>query len=179
MPAMRATTLLVATVIAVASGCAALMPAAKQEPFPVMNITATQPPPGPDKVILTPSNIAITDQVQFETGKAELKPVSFSLLDEVVTVMKANPQIELVEVGGHTDATGSADFNRKLSQQRAESVMKYLATKGINKQRLEAKGFGPDVPIADNNTPEGQAANRRVEFNIVKQGPKKTVVKDE
>ena len=156
-----------------------IMPAAKQEPFPVMNVTAKLPPPGPDKVILTPSNIAITDQVQFETAKADLKPMSFSLLDEVVTVMKANPQIELVEIGGHTDSTGNADFNRKLSQQRAESVLKYIASKGIKKDRLEAKGFGPDVPIADNATPDGQAANRRVEFNIVKQGPIKTVVKDE
>ena len=155
------------------------MPAAKQEPFPVMNITGVKPPPGPDKVILTPSNIAITDKVQFEFGKADLKPMSFALLDEVVTVMKGNPQIELVEIGGHTDITGSADFNRKLSQQRAESVMKYITSKGIKSSRLQAKGFGPDVPIADNATQEGQEANRRVEFLIVKQGPKKTVVKDE
>ena len=155
------------------------MPAAKQEPFPVMNVTGVKPPPGPDKVILTPSNIAITDKVQFETGKADLKPMSFALLDEVVTVMKGNPQIELVEIGGHTDSTGSPDFNRKLSQQRAESVMKYITSKGIKSARLQAKGFGPDVPVADNATPDGQEANRRVEFLIVKQGPKKTVVKDE
>lgn len=155
------------------------MPAAKQEPFPVMNVTGVKPPPGPDKVILTPSNIAITDKVQFELGKADLKPVSFALLDEVVTVMKGNPQIELVEIGGHTDITGSADFNRKLSQQRAESVMRYITSKGIKASRLSAKGFGPDVPVADNATPEGQEANRRVEFLIVKQGPKKTVIKDE
>ncbi len=161
------------------SGCAALTPAAKQEPFPVMNVTATRPPPGPDRVILTPSNIAITDQVQFELGKADLKPISFPLLDEVVAVMKSNPQIEVVEVGGHTDSSGSADFNRTLSQQRAESVSKYLTGKGIKSGRLTSKGFGPDVPIADNGTPEGAAANRRVEFLITKQGPKKTVVKDE
>jgi len=176
MRAMRARWLW--AVVIAGAGCSAIMPAAKQEPFPVMNVTATKPPPGPDKVILTPSNIAITDKVQFEVGKADLKPVSYPLLDEVVTVMKGNPQIELVEIGGHTDSTGSADFNRKLSQQRAESVMKYIASKGIKSARLEAKGFGPDVPVADNATPEGQEANRRVEFNIVKQGPKKTVVKD-
>jgi outer membrane protein OmpA-like peptidoglycan-associated protein len=177
MRAMRA--IWVWALVVAGAGCSAIMPAAKQEPFPVMNVTGVKPPPGPDKVILTPSNIAITDKVQFEVGKADLKPMSFALLDEVVTVMKGNPQIELVEIGGHTDITGSADLNRKLSQQRAESVMKYIASKGIAKSRLEAKGFGPDVPIADNNTPEGQEANRRVEFLIVKQGPKKTVVKDE
>lgn len=167
---------LIAAVLA--SGCS-LLPAAKQEPFPVMNVTATRPPPGPDKVILTPSNIAITDKVQFETGKAELKPVSFPLLDEVVGVMKGNPQIELVEIGGHTDSTGTADGNRTLSQARAESVMKYIAGKGIAKTRLAAKGYGQDVPVADNETDQGREANRRVEFNILKQGPKKTVVKDE
>ncbi|MDX2026979.1 MAG: OmpA family protein [Microcella sp.] len=161
------------------SGCSMIMPAAKQEPFPVMNVTATRPPPGPDKVILTPSNIAITDKVQFETGKADLKPVSYPLLDEVVAVMKANDQIEVVQVEGHTDATGPADVNRKLSQARAESVVKYIASKGIKKERLTAKGFGPDVPVADNETDVGREANRRVEFNIIKQGPIKTLVKDE
>ena len=161
------------------AGCSAIMPAAKQDPFPVMNVTAVKPPPGPDKVILTPSNIAITDKVQFELGKADLKPMSFALLDEVVTVMKGNPQIELVEIGGHTDSTGAPDFNRKLSQQRAESVAKYISSKGVKAARMEPKGFGPDKPIADNETDAGREANRRVEFNIVKQGPKKTVVKDE
>lgn len=155
------------------------MPAAKQDQFPVMEIQATRPPPGPDRVVLTPSNIAIRDKVQFEIGKAELKPVSFPLLDEVVKVMKDNPQIELVNVEGHTDSTGSADLNRKLSQQRAESVVRYIASKGIKKSRLEPMGFGPDRPIADNATDAGKEANRRVEFNIAKQGPKKTVVKDD
>jgi outer membrane protein OmpA-like peptidoglycan-associated protein len=167
---------LIAAVLA--SGCS-LLPAAKQEPFPTMNVTATRPPPGPDKVILTPSNIAITDKVQFETGKADLKPVSLPLLDEVVGVMKSNPQIEIVEIGGHTDSTGSAELNRTLSQARAESVLRYISSKGIKKERLTAKGFGPDVPVADNESDIGREANRRVEFAIIKQGPKKTVVKDE
>jgi len=180
MPRMRRLLLGVALALGVGtSGCAALMPAAKQEPFPVMDVQAERPPPGPDKVILTPSNIAIIDKIQFEVGKADLKPVSHVVIDEVVTVMKTNPQIELVQVQGHTDTDGSADLNRKLSQARSESVVKYMVGKGIKKDRLEGKGFGPDVPIADNAVPEGREANRRVEFLIVKQGPKKTVVKDE
>ena len=165
-------------VCAALTGCAYIMPEKKQDPFPTMDVKATRPPPGPDKVILTASNIAILDKVQFETGKAALLPASFPLLDEIVKVMKDNPQLELVEVDGHTDSTGSADFNRKLSQQRAESVMKYLTGKGIKQARLEAKGFGPDKPIADNESDAGREANRRVEFNILKQGPKKTLVKD-
>jgi outer membrane protein OmpA-like peptidoglycan-associated protein len=156
-----------------------LMGPAKQEPFPLMEVKAERPPPGPDKVILTPSNIAIIDKIQFETGKADLKPVSFPVIDEVIKVMKDNPQIELVQIQGHTDSDGTADLNRKLSQGRAESVMKYMTGKGTKTARLEAKGYGPDVPIADNATPEGKEANRRVEFNILKQGPKKTIVKDQ
>ncbi|MDQ3366181.1 MAG: OmpA family protein [Myxococcota bacterium] len=170
---------LIATIVFAGWGCAALTPAAKQDQFPVMEVKAERPPPGPDRVVLTPSNIAIRDKVQFEIGKADLKAVSFSLLDEVVMVMKENPQIEVVNVEGHTDSTGSAELNRTLSQARAESVLKYLVGKGIKKGRLEAKGFGPDTPIADNASEEGREANRRVEFNIAKQGPKKTVVKDE
>ena len=169
---------LLAAVLA-AAGCSQLMPAPKQEPFPLIEVKATRPPPGPDKVVLTPSNIAIIDKVQFEFGKADIKPESHGLLDEVAKVLKDNPQIEVISVEGHTDSTGKPDFNRKLSQQRAESVAKYLTSKGVKAARMEPKGFGPDRPIADNETPAGQEANRRVEFNIIKQGPKKTVVKDE
>jgi len=161
------------------AGCAQLMPAAKQEPFPVMDVKAERPPPGPARVVLTASNIAIMDKVQFETGKAELLPVSHALLDEVAKMLKDNPQVETISVEGHTDSTGSPDFNRKLSQQRAESVAKYLSGKGVKAARMEPKGFGPDRPIADNETDAGREANRRVEFNILKQGPKKTLVKDE
>ena len=169
--------LLLATVLL--AGCAQLMPAAKQEPFALMEVKATRPPPGPARVVLTESNIAIMDKVQFETGKADLKEVSHSLLDEVAKMLKDNPQVELISVEGHTDSTGSPDFNRKLSQQRAESVAKYLSSKGVKAARMEPKGFGPDRPIADNETDAGREANRRVEFNILKQGPKKVLVKDE
>jgi OmpA-OmpF porin, OOP family len=161
------------------AGCAQLMPAAKQEPFPVMEVKGTRPPPGPARVVLTESNIAIMDKVQFETGKADLKPVSHALLDEVAKMLKDNPQVEVISVEGHTDSTGSPEINRKLSQQRAESVAKYLASKGVKAGRMEPKGFGPDRPVADNETDAGREANRRVEFNIIKQGPKKVLVKDE
>lgn len=169
--------LLLATVLL--AGCAQLMPAAKQEPFPVMQVTATRPPPGPARVVLTASNIAIMDKVQFETGKAALLPASHALLDEVAKMLKDNPQVSLISVEGHTDSTGSPEFNRKLSQQRAESVAKYLSSKGVKAARMQPKGFGPDRPIADNETDAGREANRRVEFNILKQGPKKVLVKDE
>lgn len=151
----------------------------QQDPFPPLEIRADRPPPPPARVVLTASNIQIMDKVQFETGSDKLLPVSFPLLDQVADVMVDNPQIELVEVQGHTDSTGTAAINRKLSQGRAESVRKYLLGKGVDKKRLTAKGYGPDVPIADNGTAEGREANRRVEFKILKQGPKKTIVQED
>jgi len=163
--------------LVLASGCSLFT--VKQDPMPVMEIRANRPPPGPDRVVLTASAIEIKDKVQFATGKAEILPPSFGLLDEVAKVFNDNEQIELVQIEGHTDSTGTAAINRKLSQERAESVMKYLAARGVAKKRMVAKGFGPDRPIADNNDEAGREQNRRVEFNIQKQGPKKTIVKDE
>jgi OmpA-OmpF porin, OOP family len=176
---MRAMTrlLVLGLILASASGCSLFT--VKQDPMPVMEIRADRPPPGPDRVVLTASSIEIKDKVQFATGKAEILPASFSLLDDVAKVFLDNEQIEVVQIEGHTDSTGTAAINRTLSQQRAESVMKYLAGKGVAKKRMVAKGFGPDRPIASNDDDAGREQNRRVEFNIVKQGPKKTIVKDE
>lgn len=163
--------------LAAAPGCSLIT--VQQDPFPVMEIKADRPDAPPPRVVLTPSSIQIADKVQFEFNSAELKPVSFGLLDEVAKIMKENEQIEQLQVEGHTDTTGKLSRNRELSQQRAESVRDYLVKQGIAKKRLIAKGFGPDKPFASNDTPEGQEANRRVEFNIVKQGPKKVLVQDE
>ena len=151
----------------------------KQDPFPPLEVSAKAPPPKPGRVVLTDSSIKISDKVQFKLGSAELLPESFPLLDEVVAVLLENPQIESLQVEGHTDSTGGAAVNRKLSKERAESVRAYLVSKGVDGKRLVAKGFGPDKPQVPNDTPEGQEQNRRVEFNILKQGPKKTVVQDD
>lgn len=160
------------------AGCSLIT--VQQEPFAPMQIRAERGVPPPPRVVLTASSITIADKVQFELGSAKLLDASDGLLNEVAQVMNENPQIELLEVDGYTDSTGGAKRNRELSQARAESVMKYLIDQGkVDKKRLSAKGFGPDKPIADNATKEGQEANRRVEFNILKQGPKKTVVQDE
>src|SRR5688500_3593801 len=123
----------------IVSGCAALAPAEKMDQFPVMDVKGERPPPGPDKIVLTPSNIAIIDKIQFETGKADLKPISFPVLDDVVKVLKANPQIKEVDVEGHTDSDGTAELNRKLSHSRAESCIKYIESKGVKKGILTPK----------------------------------------
>jgi outer membrane protein OmpA-like peptidoglycan-associated protein len=169
--------LLFAALVAAGPGCSLIT--VQQEPFPPLEIRAERPPPAPARVVLTASSITIGEKVQFATGSAEILAVSHGLLDEVAKVLTDNPQIELLQVEGHTDSTGTAALNRRLSQQRAESVMKYLGSKGVAAGRMVAKGFGPDRPIADNGTDDGREKNRRVEFNIVKQGPKKTVVRDE
>jgi outer membrane protein OmpA-like peptidoglycan-associated protein len=169
-----------ALVIAFSSGCSLIT--VKQDPFPTMEVNADRPPPPPKKpprVVLTDSAIEIKEKVQFETGKAEIRPESHGLLDEVAKVLKDNAQIQLVHVEGHTDSTGSKGINKRLSKERAESVRAYLVQAGIDTKRLQAFGYGPDRPIADNETDAGREQNRRVEFNIKKQGKKEVVVEDE
>ena len=112
------------------------------------------------------TEIQILKQIQFDTGKATIKPTSFGILDEIVKLMRANPDIGHLSIEGHTDDRGAVDMNNKLSQSRAESVMKYLADHGIAEERLEAHGYGPSRPIAPNETEGGRQKNRRVEFHI-------------
>jgi OOP family OmpA-OmpF porin len=128
---------------------------------------ATQPAPPPPAPL--PQTITIRDRIEFETDKAILLPQSLPILDEVVDVMKKNPQIQLIEIAGHTDNVGDDTANDILSQQRAESVRTYLASKGVEMSRMLARGYGKRVPIADITTEEGRLKNRRVEFRIMKQ----------
>lgn len=116
------------------------------------------------------SEIRILKQVQFATGKATILANSFPILDEVVKLLVVNPEIKHLAIEGHTDNRGSDDLNEKLSSERANAVMEYIIKKGIDSARLSAQGFGPRVPIADNNTPDGRQKNRRVEFHIRDKG---------
>ena len=90
--------------------------------------------------------VELREKVQFDTGKATLKPESNPLLDEIANVLKAHPEVTGVVIEGHT---GSASFNERLSQERADSVMKALVDRGVEKTRLSAKGFGPSSPGPD------------------------------
>jgi outer membrane protein OmpA-like peptidoglycan-associated protein len=101
--------------------------------------------------------------VTFRTGSAELLPDSRTVLDIVAQSLIGNPEVR-VEVAGHTDVTGSHALNMRLSQARAEAVMNYLISKGVPADRLTARGYGPDVPVATNATAAGRAQNRRVEL---------------
>ena len=84
-------------------------------------------------------------------------------MDEVIAVLKANPAAKL-SIEGHTDNTGKAELNKKLSQQRANVIAAYLSKKGITSTRLTAVGYGDEKPVADNKSEEGKAKNRRVEL---------------
>ena len=106
--------------------------------------------------------------VNFRTGRSDLTPESYPILDEVAASLNANATVR-VEIGGHTDATGSARRNTELSLARALAVRAYLASKGVAPGRMEARGYGPDRPIGNNSTADGRAMNRRVELSLVSQ----------
>ncbi|MES2559460.1 MAG: OmpA family protein [Bacteroidota bacterium] len=103
--------------------------------------------------------------IQFETGKAVIKPVSFPILDAIVKVMKENPSYKL-NIGGHTDNVGDDAMNMTLSQNRASAVSDYLISKGVDPMRISATGYGETQPVDTNNSAKGRTRNRRVEFKV-------------
>lgn len=123
-------------------------------------------PPKRAQVNVQTGKIDIKEKVFFDIGKATIQARSNALLDDVAALLVANKGISNVEIQGHTDNTGAADYNRQLSQQRADAVKGYLVSKGVDAGRLEAKGYGPDQPAQPNTTAAGREANRRVEFVI-------------
>jgi outer membrane protein OmpA-like peptidoglycan-associated protein len=127
----------------------------------------------PKLVRVTATEIIILEQVQFDTGKSTIKAVSDPLLDSVAQVLKEHPEILKIEVQGHTDNKGSKQLNKKLSGDRAASVLKALEKRGIESSRLAAQGYGQDKPIADNKDEEGRAKNRRVQFVVLEKAPPK------
>ncbi len=108
----------------------------------------------------------VLKNIYFETGKATLLPESYATLNSVVRLLENNPTLRL-EISGHTDNVGSEKFNLKLSNDRAKSCVNYLVQNGIADGRLEYAGYAFKFPIAPNNTAEGRAQNRRVEFKIL------------
>jgi len=108
----------------------------------------------------------VLNNIFFETGKAELTPESRLELDKAVDLIRANPTM-VIEVGGNTDNVGNDDYNMSLSHERAKSVRQFLVEAGTQPERIQAKGYGETNPVADNETDEGRAANRRTEFIIL------------
>ncbi len=104
--------------------------------------------------------------VQFDLGKSTLKPESFKILDKVAKIMDKYDAYNLA-IGGHTDNTGSAQFNLDLSEKRAKICYEYLIKRGISSSRMSYAGSGSNKPIADNKTESGRFLNRRTEFNLI------------
>ena len=115
-----------------------------------------------------PTKVAFSADSLFDFAKADVKPAGAQHLDKFAADVKG-VDFEVITATGHTDRIGSHASNMKLSERRAESVKTYLLSKGIEGSRLTAKGYGESKPIADNNTVEGMAQNRRVEFVILQQ----------
>lgn len=123
----------------------------------------------PAKVEVTREELVILEQVLFEVNSANIDAVSMDLLQEVANNIVVHGGIRKMEIQGHTDSTGSSADNKRLSQQRVESVQNELIARGVDPAILVAVGYGEDRSIASNDTEEGRAKNRRVQFVILEQ----------
>ena len=108
----------------------------------------------------------VIEGINFRTGSADILSGSYVILDRAVKVLQDYPEVNL-EISGHTDNRGKPDYTRSLSQRRADAVKTYFVQRGIASTRLQAIGYGPTRPIADNKTQSGRATNRRTEFRLI------------
>jgi outer membrane protein OmpA-like peptidoglycan-associated protein len=125
------------------------------------------PDEGPAKIIVEEGKITILETVRFELNSSNIDPESYGIMNQIALTLRKHKEIERIEIGGHTDSTGPRDLNIRLSHARARSVRNYLLARGIPPGRLSARGYGPDRPLADNESDDGRARNRRVEFIVV------------
>ncbi len=115
-----------------------------------------------------PPKTFVLENVEFDFGKFTLRPESHAALDDLVDYLNRKPN-ERIEIGGHTDNVGSDEKNLVLSLERAKTIVEYLISKGIDNNRLVAKGYGAEEPIEENTTEEGRQKNRRTEVKILDQ----------
>ena len=126
----------------------------------------------PSKVEVQRESIDILEQVFFDFDKATIKAESNTLLNEIAATLTAHPEIERVEVQGHTDSDGADDYNLDLSQRRVDAVVAYLVNKGVESERLTPKGYGEAEPLVPNTSDANKAKNRRVNFVITQRAEK-------
>lgn len=142
----------------------AAAPAPAPTPEPVATPTPEPAPaPTPEPAI---EKVTLKAGALFDSGKSALKPAGKRELDDLATRVETLHGIESVEVTGYTDSLGSAAFNQKLSEQRAEAVKSYLVDKGVAADLITTRGMGAADPVASNATAAGRAQNRRVELEI-------------
>lgn len=116
-----------------------------------------------------PSRIELREKVQFAKDSHRILEVSHSVLDEAAATILGEPRIRRIRVEGHASSDGNDSHNLDLSARRARAVRQYLILKGVPDHKLVSEGYGETKPIADNETPEGREANRRVEINVIEQ----------
>ncbi len=128
------------------------------------------PEPGPEPATITvaESRILVSERVYFEYDRDTIRAVSMPVLDQLAEVIKGLPAGTQVVVEGHTDDSGNAAYNLNLSHRRARAVVEYLRSRGVPAERLDYRGFGATRPLGPNDSPEGRALNRRVEFVLVR-----------
>ena len=124
--------------------------------------------PDKGKVIIEGSDIMILDKVLFQTGSAEILPESFPIIDAVSTTLKHHPEFLVIEVAGHADERSNDDFNLKLTQDRARSVVEAMVQRGVERPRLVSQGYGEYCPVDPGHNLAAWDKNRRVEFKVVK-----------
>ena len=129
--------------------------------------------PEEQRVVIEDTHIEILDKIYFNTDSAQLQRRSYAVLDNVAEVLNAHPEIAIIRVEGHSDSTGRAEYNMRLSQRRAESVVRYLVEEGeVDDGRLIAQGFGETQPLLPNAKNKAELArNRRVEFHVAEAEP--------
>jgi outer membrane protein OmpA-like peptidoglycan-associated protein len=120
----------------------------------------------PPKLVIETSSVDIDQTIYFDLNKARIKSRSHKLLNAVVKLLEANPELR-VRVEGHTDDTGTPEWNQELSEKRAEAVRQYLIKKGIAEDRLESAGYGTTRPVVEGTSERARKKNRRVEFVII------------
>jgi len=126
------------------------------------------PRPSRPRVVIKTAEISLRRQISFALGSDEILPNSEPILMEVADALVRNPDLELIEIQGHTDSRGDLEVNMLLSQRRAEAVLQWLVEHGVQPARLMAKGYGPTRPLAPNITAYNRARNRRVQFKIIR-----------
>ncbi|MDP3279327.1 MAG: OmpA family protein [Deltaproteobacteria bacterium] len=129
------------------------------------------PEPGPAPVVVTrtESRLLLSQRIYFEYDSDVIRNVSFDILNEVGSTIRRSPDIGLLRIEGHTDSAGVAQYNLDLSYRRARAVVEYLVQRGVERPRLEFRGFGSQRLAVADDSPDAQALNRRVEFVIVNQ----------
>ena len=121
-----------------------------------------------EDVKITKDRIDIAGKIFFDVSKATIRAESTPLLNSLVEAMKSHDEILLLQIVGHTSSDGARAFNVRLSGQRAQSVVAWLAQHGIARSRLRSAGMGPDAPLVEEKSDEDRERNRRVEFKILK-----------